>query len=192
MDYFIKNEDGTYTLVTNKLIPEQELIDFKATTGNKATESESKIASLTDDLQKMTVRATESENKVTALTTELEPLKVEAAKVPELTTQVQTLTSEKANAETQLLSTKRSSILEKYGITDTEKKTAIEAMDAQALANFESALTLAGIKPGNKDYNGNGFDGGNSKGKDTSSMSGQDKMRAGLDAGLLATGSKAE
>lgn len=185
MDYYTLNADGSYTKVTENLVPERDVLAVKGSKETLEKQSSERIDSLTKDLDTMTTRATSAESELSSIKTELEPLKIEAAKVPELMTQISTLTEKSSTAITQLLTTKRQAVIDKYAL-DGDKKAKVEAMDEAALTSFSEALDTVGFKPGNG--NNSSFNNAPPKGSDTSGMSGEQKMRLGLEQGLLAVG----
>lgn len=147
-DYYVKDGEN-YVLSQDKLVPERDLMALKASKETGEQQSSTKVAELQGKVDELTARATTAEADLNKVNAEMEPLKVEAAKVPQLTEQVTTLTQKSSAAEGQLLDTRRDGIISKYNITG-DNATKVKSMTAEQLASFEENATTLGYTPGQK------------------------------------------
>lgn len=186
-DYYTLNADSTYSKVETRLVPESDVQAVKGIAATKQSEIEGRLTETQTKLDEMLARATTAESALQSGKTELEALRVEAAKVPELTTQITDLTNQHQTATAQLLETKRQSLISKYGLKDTQLEK-VKSMSSEALTQFEEHAELLGFKPNtNSNGNGSSFDNGSGKGADTDNLSGAAKIRLGLEQGLLSS-----
>lgn len=149
-DYYVKDGE-TYKIVSlddliksEKLVKEADFLTVKGSAETRQNQLEAKNTELQSKVDELTTRATTAESALEGVNKELEPLKVEAAKVPTLEQQVTELTSAKSAAETQLLDTRRDSVIQKYNITG-EQVAKVKSMTVEQLTSFEESATVLGI-----------------------------------------------
>lgn len=136
-------------LKAEKLVKEADLLTIKGSSETKAKTLEAEIASLKENNEKLLGRSISAESASEEVKKQLDNLKPIAEKVPTLETELNALKEKHSAAETQLLTTKRNSIIEKYQLKD-EAKAKIESMSAEQLASAEEAFSLIGSPPSNK------------------------------------------
>lgn len=164
-DYFIREGDE-YKLVSDKLIPERDLMAFKVPAEAEKKSLTNQISVLQEELDKTTLRAVTAETAAEAVKSELEPLKANQDKVSTLESELTTLKEKYAAADTQLLTTRRQSIISKFGLKEDAAKK-LESMTVDQLTSFEESASLLGVSnSGNGNGNGNNqnqsrFDRGN-------------------------------
>jgi predicted RNase H-like nuclease (RuvC/YqgF family) len=184
-DYFIREGDE-YKLVSEKLIPERDLMAFKVPAENKERQLTTQVSELQKNLDEMTVRATSAETAVETVKTELAPLKENQDKVSTLESELTTLKEKYAAADTQLLTTRRQAIVQKFGLKDDAAKK-LESMTVDQLTSFEESASLLGVTSNNGNGNNNpnqnrsNFDRGNNG---TGSGSGNESAHTLIKEGL--------
>lgn len=183
-DYYLLNSDGTTyskidigTIKSNeKLVAESDLLTVKGSAETTQKRLESELADAKKRSDELLTRAQTAETALEESKKELEPLKVEAEKVPNLTTELNALKEKHSAAETQLLTTRRNSLIQTYKL-DGDKKTQVESMSAEQLDHFEEAAKLIGVPNGS---NGSNFDRTPSHSNSSENPSAYQQIKSGL------------
>ncbi len=144
-DLFVKEGDN-FVPYTVKVVPESDLLAAKGGLESQISTLKAEVEDAKKSSDQHYQRALKGEADATALKTELEPLKVEAAKVTQLTTDLQAATTGRTEMETRLLGVRRLELVGKFKLP-TEKAKELDNLSASQLDEVEKTLTTFGAVP---------------------------------------------
>lgn len=129
-----------------KLVLDADLQTVKGSSETKVRNLETELATAKARADELLNRAVTAESASEDVKKQLDTLKSISERVPTLESELNALKEKHSAAETQLLTTRRNSLIEKYAL-DGEKKTQIESMTAEELTSAEKAAALFGNPP---------------------------------------------